>query len=101
MGKVQSLSGHQVTVAGRVITVTVTATQTAFTLSQSAVPPSRACPHGTLRSAPLLWLQHTAVETTLTRGLLVAVLILLYLYFMLSFVVLRHFTLCNILHCVT
>lgn len=76
MGKGQSLSGHRVMVAARVITVTVMATQTAFTLSQSAVPHSRACPHGTLRSAPLLWLQHTAVETTPTRGLLVTVLVL-------------------------
>lgn len=66
--KALSLFGHRGTAAARVITVTVTATQTASTLSQSAVPPSRACPRGTLRSAPPLWLRRTAVETTLTRG---------------------------------
>lgn len=79
-------------VAARAITVTVTATQTASTLSQSAVPPSRACPPGTLRSAPPLWLQHTAVETTPTRGLWVTTLVLFYYYLTLSYVVSHYIT---------
>lgn len=68
VGKARSLFGLQVTEAVRVITVTVTATQTASTPSQSAAPPSRACPRGTPRSAPPLWLRPTAAETTPTRG---------------------------------
>lgn len=73
-GKDLSLFGHQGTAAAREITVTVTATQTASTLSQSAVLLSRACPRGMLRSAPPPWQQHTAVGTTLTRGLYVGAL---------------------------
>lgn len=66
--KAPSLSGHRATVAARGTTATVTATQTAFTPSPSAAPPSRACPPGMQRSAPPRWLQPTAAETTPTRG---------------------------------
>lgn len=68
VGKAPSLFGRQVTAAARGITATVTATQTAFTPSPSAAPPSRACPPGTPRSALPPWLRRTAAETTPTRG---------------------------------
>lgn len=67
--KAPSLFGRQVMVAARGITATVMATRTAYTPSQSAVPPSRASPPGMQRSALPLWLQRTVAETTPTRGL--------------------------------
>lgn len=67
--KAPSLFGRRAMVGARGTTATVMVTQTAFTPSQSAAPPSRACPPGMQRSAPPPWLQPTAAETTPTRGL--------------------------------
>lgn len=67
VGRAPSLCGRQETGADRGITATATATQTASTPSPSAVPHSRACLPGTLRSAPPPWPQPTAAEITPTR----------------------------------
>lgn len=65
-GKAPSLSGLQGMGVVREITVTVMATQTAFTPSLSAVPPSKACHLGMQRSVLPHWLPPTAVVITQT-----------------------------------
>ena len=67
-GRAPSSCGHRATAVGKEITVTVTATPIASTPSLSAAPPSKACPPGTLRSAPPRWPQPTAAGTTPTNA---------------------------------
>lgn len=65
-GRAPSLFGLPGMGVGREIIVTVMATQTAFTPSLSAVPPSKACHPGMQRSVPPRWPPPTAVGITQT-----------------------------------
>lgn len=67
-----SLSGLLAMGGVREITVTVMGTRTASIPSPSAAPRSRACPPGTLRSAPPHWPPRTAAGITPTRESYVA-----------------------------
>lgn len=85
------LFGRRVTVGAKETTVTVMVTPTVSILSPSAVRPNRACPHGTLKSAPPLSLQHTAVATTQTRGLWVLFIMMAYVLVRCVMVIFIHF----------